>query len=276
MLLPWTTNDKIVIAILSGFRKGFQMDTYYVGNDENLPKLGLKKSRISLALAMKDIKRSGRGRTGNQFFNRQDYIPFLLEELVKEKCYTHFILTENEAIMEFCDAESPARFVASMPWSRVNIETRDTKKKLLDPMQEIGAGGSYAKRYLEMWFFDLTESDILYKEIDEFIYNSRGEKLINPPLNIKAEKKIPYMFAWAKSQVPGLKYDEEELIKKCIRKMKEGGFVETDSKKDFPVEKMGALLEIISKARQNRELEFKKGAKLAERIVNDANSSSNN
>lgn len=230
--------------------------------------LGLKKSLISLALNRKGIKKSGKGSKGNAFFNRQDYVSSLLELLGEYKCYTVFNLDENNiARFEFCDGETGAKIVTTIPWKPVNVcfvnKQTGEVKKVLDDMQEIGAAGSYALRYLEVWFFSLAEEDVVDmappppppppppKHEPGFIYNPLGHKLPNPQCKATDENKIRLMFAAAKSTV--VEYEPESLIKSCIAKLHKGGFVSSDSKKEFPINAMGALLKVIGEQKAKLE-----------------------
>lgn len=245
------------------------MDIKTCGNDIDIAKLGQKKTRISIGLTTKGIKKTGKGSKGNVFFHREDYILPLLKLLEEEKCYTNFSLIDKMAVYEFCDSETGAKIVSSIPWAKVNIIFTDKKtgeiKKVLDDMQEIGAGGSYALRYLEVWFFNLSLSEehiidshkeYSSKTTDGYIYNKDGHKLLNPLCICTEAQKIPMMYSAAKSKLPGFKFDTDNLIKICLKKLVDGKFIESDSKSAFPLYAMGALLKIINETREIYEKKF--------------------
>jgi hypothetical protein len=242
---------------------------------KDIAALGLKKSLISLKLNKSKLKKSGKGQKGNTFFHRDDYIGLLLEGMAEYKCFSIFSLgVDGLAVYEFIDGETGAKIISVMPWKPVNVvftlKQTGEVKKVLDDMQEIGAGGSYALRYLETWFFSLAEDDVVDMapkkmkvepeppaiELPGFIYNKKGEKLPNPEVLCAEANKIKMMFGAAITSIDGLKYDEEKLIKSCLGKLKKAGFIESDSKKEFPVEYMGALIRVIKTTKEKFEKEF--------------------
>lgn len=243
----------------------------FIGDIKDVAQLGAKKTEISFALNQLKLKKSGKGGKGNSYFNRGDYIGPLLNELQKHKCYINFCMTEETAILYFVCSETGAQIVSYMPWSRVNIETK-YNKNVLDAMQEIGAGSTYAKRYLEVFFFDLAEDDFLdmpdqeeeKKKKDDlklpdslhYLETPDGKyKLFNPPLNCKEDKKIHTMFAWAKVDIPNV--DPEKLIKTAIGMMLRHGLIDSDSKKKFPLHYMGALNTLITQIKNEWENKWK-------------------
>lgn len=114
----------------------------------------LQLSRIKLQSM--GLKKSGKNKfAGFAYYELSDFMPKINEIFCELKLYSMFTVTENEAILEIINAESPEeKVVFKSPTAKVEM-------KGCTPIQGIGAVHTYMKRYLYLNALEIVEFDTL-------------------------------------------------------------------------------------------------------------------
>lgn len=115
-----------------------------------------KMAHARCELKSKEMKKSGKNPFAKfTYFELSDFIPYVLDILEKYKICSKFSLNNQEARLEFINAEMPEETIDySAPIAQVDL-------KGCTAIQGIGASITYMRRYLYMMAFEIVEADML-------------------------------------------------------------------------------------------------------------------
>ncbi len=113
-------------------------------------------------LKNKEMKKSERNPFAKfTYFELSDFIPYVLDILEKHKICSRFNMSQEEAHLEFINAEKPEEKIDyTAPIAKIEM-------KGCTAIQGIGAVITYMRRYLYMMAFEIVEADMLDAVVDK-------------------------------------------------------------------------------------------------------------
>lgn len=169
-----------------------------------------KINEVKLGISKADLKKSGYNKFSNfYYYELSDFLPKIIELCQINKLFTKLTFTLEKALLEIIDNED----INSK--EEYEIPTTFVKINGCNDMQSLGSVQTYARRYLYMNAFDITESDLMDKisgdkermkeeekqfkaEIDRF--KSLNLQLINIGVDTTENTFIDYVLKKAKVQ----------------------------------------------------------------------------
>lgn len=153
--------------------------------DNNKLNLYQKIAKVKGEMAKAKLPKTGyNSYTKFNYFQLDDFEP-VLEKLCSDYgIVTFFNFSPDSASMIVIDSDNPEQSISVMSPVAITGKTGNA-------MQDIGAMQTYARRYLFMSFFGITESDtldaVLGKDVDK---NAEAKSVQNkPPVNSKPQQK---------------------------------------------------------------------------------------
>jgi hypothetical protein len=137
-----------------------------------------KLQKIKLELLEANLKKTGENKFSKfKYYELSDFVPEIVKLCEKHRIFTMFEFLIQSAVLMAFNIEKPEETV------KIECPVADLDLKGANKMQMLGGIQTYARRYLYMAMFDITENDM-------FDANQKSESTTKEkPRNIAPEEK---------------------------------------------------------------------------------------